>query len=231
MSKEQEMQRQQERENAKRRQKICSGATRTVKYLFGWWKNPTDRFSFLLVLVTFLLFIATVGLYCATRDLVHDAKETSERQLRAYVGIITDTGLRVNPDNTAFFLDNYGLTPATDVKIFSNWEFLPTGQDLSANFAFEDRECADKIKSVPSVMLIFPKNRALTVRRHCIATDEVFNLQKAERGELSAFYYGNITYKDIFKERRRTNFCFIYYPGGSALCARHNEIDPNENPR
>jgi hypothetical protein len=39
----------------------------------------------LLVVFTFFLFLATVALWRATRDLVDDAKETSERQLRAYV--------------------------------------------------------------------------------------------------------------------------------------------------
>lgn len=52
-------------------------AAREVKYkpailerLFGWWRNPSDRFAGLIALFTALLFLATVRLWLATDDLV-----------------------------------------------------------------------------------------------------------------------------------------------------------------
>jgi hypothetical protein len=53
-------------------------------------------------------------------------------------------------------------------------------------------------------------------------------LQRAERQELTAFLYGHIEYSDVFDKKRHTNFCYLWLPGGSALCERYNEIDPDE---
>jgi hypothetical protein len=46
-----------------------------------------------LPIVTFLLFAATGALYLATRDLVHDAERTAEKQLRAWV---VPTGAKID---------------------------------------------------------------------------------------------------------------------------------------
>jgi hypothetical protein len=195
---------------------------------FGWWRNPQDRFAFFIAFFTALLFLATVGLWIATRDLVSSSEETAERQLRAYLGVSGNV-LGINQDSTRLILDNFGLTPATNVKVFSNWEFLPSGQELPSTFAFENRECADAKPHRPSISILLPRNPITTVRLHCIATDEPGNLQKAQRQELSAYYYGNITYQDIFKKPRRTNLCIIFSISGSGgLYDRHNEIDPDE---
>lgn len=94
--------------------------------LRDWLKRLCEPLTF----VTLLLFCATFALYWATRELVRGTEETAERQLRAYVGTISNIGM--SADGTRLMLDNFGLTPATDVKVFSNWKFLPFGQELPA---------------------------------------------------------------------------------------------------
>jgi hypothetical protein len=88
---------------------------------FSWWRNPPDRFAFLLVAFTAGLFAATVALWYATRDLVRGAEETAERQLRAYI-VVTQGSVTVPKSNDAINIyiqiKNTGQTPAYE---FSTW--------------------------------------------------------------------------------------------------------------
>lgn len=54
---------------------------------FGWWRNPPDRFAFLIALFTAGLFAATAGLWWATKDLVDDARSSG----RAWLGPVDAT--------------------------------------------------------------------------------------------------------------------------------------------
>jgi hypothetical protein len=51
------------------------------------WGRPLKITDTLLVGFTFLLFLATVALFFATRDLVDGADKNAEKQLRAYIGL------------------------------------------------------------------------------------------------------------------------------------------------
>jgi hypothetical protein len=80
----------------------------------------------LLVGFTFLLFLATVALFFATRDLVEGADKNSEKQLRAYIGL-HESEVTVFPFEGGGFafiaraeLKNYGQTPANDMTVKSN---------------------------------------------------------------------------------------------------------------
>ena len=106
MATEEEVQAEGATKNAKPKKKITD-------YL-PWWENPTDRFAFFLVIVTFLLVLATVGLWIATRDLVNDARETAQRQLRAYLYVFPVTLAVIAPEKMPMVLlsmKNHGTTP------------------------------------------------------------------------------------------------------------------------
>lgn len=55
--------------------------------LYRAYEDPVALFTLVLTVATVGLFAATYFLWRATRDLVVGADQTSERQLRAYVGI------------------------------------------------------------------------------------------------------------------------------------------------
>jgi hypothetical protein len=198
---------------------------------FGWWRNPPDRFAALVAIFTGLLFAATAGLWIATKDLVQDARETSARQLRAYVGISTTAPIQMSREKITITVDNFGQTPAKNLKIFSSWEFIPYGKDLPPDFKFPDKPSCrspDGQEMKPGSGPVWPKNPMPSSHLHC--PDELDNLIKAERKELNGFFYGYIQYTDVFDQRRITTFCTLYNPflGASVFCARHNEIDPDE---
>jgi hypothetical protein len=87
----------------------------------GFWAaifQKLDITDTLLVVFTACLAVATFLLWQATCHLVNDARDTAERQLRAYVYVtFIDTELRQNPDGSSVFAVNpsmkvFGITPA-----------------------------------------------------------------------------------------------------------------------
>jgi hypothetical protein len=173
--------------------------------------------------LTFLLLIVATCQLQSSRD-------TEIRQLRAYIGITTATPLQMGPNVIVAMIDNFGQTPANQVKFFSNWEFMGPTERPGPTFGFPEKpECQPNVLNLSVILSagpVFPKNPIAAQRLHC--PDEIPQLQAAERREKSAFFYGHIEYRDAFGERRRTNFCYLYISGGSPLCDRYNEIDPKE---
>jgi hypothetical protein len=78
--------------------------------IFGYRLKVTDT---LLALFTFCLFVATLYLWSATKQLVVGAERTAERQLRAYV-YVRKTNFKAADDGTlkiSYRIENFGHTP------------------------------------------------------------------------------------------------------------------------
>jgi hypothetical protein len=82
----------------------------------------------IIAVFTVILGMATILLWGATRDLVNEARETSQRELRAYVtkqitawrGLINGKPLAVQ-----YALIAHGQTPAKEVKVLGQIDILP----------------------------------------------------------------------------------------------------------
>jgi len=198
----------------------------------GWWRNPPDRFAALVAIFTAGLFFVTLRLWLATTDLVNGADINAKQQLRAYV-FFDATRVEISDTELTMYVDNFGQTPATDVAIFSSWEFVKYGEDLPDNFQFLVKPpCGNSPpnqKMLPGPLTIFPKDTYPSHYFNCPA--EIFDVSRARNKQLNAFMYGFIRYMDIFNEPHRTNFCFLYVPttGTSLFCNRHNELDPKQH--
>jgi len=89
--------------------------------------------------ITLALAVFTAGLWLATYGLVKGAKETAERELRAYIGVeniflrgptLSHLGanpklpdIAATPDDRVFVrIRNFGRTPAYDTKIWTDWQ-------------------------------------------------------------------------------------------------------------
>jgi hypothetical protein len=207
----------------------------------NWWPHPirwfsslprTDKISMLLVLFTFVLAFATLRLWLATRDLVVDAEDTAERQLRAYVYIgSADTNMKTNPDGTSTFtytpaIKVFGMTPAAwvspswDLQIFPAWSpgkfpKLPlsvTRIDLVA---------------VPSQNPYPLETKSLVLQ----ATD-IASLQEKSTMIVA---FGRVTYNDVFGKPRWTDFCTTLdwqeaNSNKAETCPEHNDADWSGHP-
>ena len=161
-------------------------------------------------LLTFLTFIVLVFYTCYTRDMAITAKDTAERQLRAYL-VVTEA--RIAKEESGKFkmgamaadggsgelliyydVSNEGVTPAYNVFRRITVEFPFKG---SVNFNYTDGTAA----------YISKKETFGPVRTRGVTPEEVESLAK---GKMPLVFAGQITYRDIFSREWPTNFCFLY---------------------
>jgi hypothetical protein len=168
------------------------------------WTNDPGMF-----LLTFATLIV-LGIYTAfTGLLVFDAKDATQRQLRAYIVV---TSARFAKDEAGRFklgvtaaggsgelliyydVSNEGITPAYDVFRRITVEYPFKGV---FNFNYTDGTAAYISKKVTFG----------PVRTRGMTKEEV---EAISTGKTPLAFAGQITYRDIFNREWPTNFCFIY---------------------
>lgn len=161
----------------------------------------------LLVFFTAGLFVATIFLWLATRDLVEDAKHNAERQLRAYVspvsGMILDLDFQ-KPTAEMFSVrivfKNSGQTPAYD--------FTSGGDITLARFPLNEVLKRSDFKNGRTIIgpgVEFNAN----AKAHALTMND-WNALLSGQGAL--FIHGDYSYRDAFGENRKGTF--RYYFGG-----------------
>jgi hypothetical protein len=177
--------------------------------LFGRKFKITDL---LLVLFTAGLFIATIFLWLATRDLVADAKHNAERQLQAYIFphelVVSNVELGKRPIAN-MLVKNTGLTPATDVIA---WAGVWVG-----NFPL----VAELVRATPEFMKTASRRSvgpgaSFTINHAWNETLTEQHMQMLGSGTAAVFVWGEMTYVDMFGKKRTTSFR-SYYGGDTGL--------------
>jgi hypothetical protein len=164
------------------------------------------------IFVNVLLCLATFALYWATRDLVHDAKDTSERQLRAYVILarnykkIEDFELGKKP-HIMTTIENVGQTPVYNGTWISGLNVLPN--PLPGKFSYAD--CDIIMKQPDAKQWFFGKSADIDKERDREISAEEIKQLKEENYAL--FFHGRICYRDIFQKIRTTDFCMRFFLG------------------
>jgi hypothetical protein len=185
-----------------------------------WWKNPTDRFSFLLVVVTFLLFLATVGLFCATRDLVNDSKKTTELSSRAWL-VPTGSYFFEPPvseqSRVKISLENFGKIPALNARQIDEAPEtrkivrLPSGVPYidSQNIDWPTRPlCSSKERDSEPIGFVYPSEKAQYLRH--LSRGIAADLNLPDRSVI-VIVRGCFLYNDSFGERS-SPYCFYSVP-------------------
>jgi hypothetical protein len=159
----------------------------------------------LLAVFTIVLAIATVFLWRATRDLVHDAQDKGERQLRAYVTIDAGAVIQTLVNNGPGFLvqvnmKNYGNTPAYN---FTTWIMPPEILDVNALPFGPPRPFEERTGQ----SIIGPQASA-TIRWFAMMSPEQLASVRARQNGI--FIWGGADYKDAFGNPRKFIFrCMI----------------------
>jgi hypothetical protein len=169
--------------------------------LWGYRLKVTDT---LLVAVTFLLFVATIALYRATRNLVIGAENTAKRQLRAY---ITTNVTRMEPPRPArpFILieltvANTGQTPAYSMKHVSRTRIVdyPFAPEFDFFVPFPDD---------PGQGPLGPGEHLEEIMKEPpIAREQIEQLASDEPVQQMCTW-GTVLYTDIFGAQQHTNYC------------------------
>ena len=178
---------------------VFSGLRENAVYLWDWIGGNHDAllvlFTFLLFCVTAFLVRYTAKLWGATDDLVTDARDSAERELRAYIFIksasIVNTGTGQQP-RPGFTITNYGTTPAHKMVILVGYCFGKSFVETEYG-PIEQRGTLGPTADI-HYYNICP--RALT-------PDETVALQRETH---FLFVYGEIRYVDFTGETRTTKF-------------------------
>jgi hypothetical protein len=198
-----------------------AGELKNEKKEEGWFsKLLADPIAFF----TFLLFLATVALWWATRRLVQGAEDTAQRQLRAYVSIKLDGKMFLDSDgllNAPFITKNNGTTPANFMlcSLYIGLFRFPLDTELdppnytptSSNGSLFPGEQVRQYATLPRKL-----NQAET--------------QAIEKGEGAIYVWGEVRYKDTFNKQRSTQFR-MYSTGadfGRGELAYHHEGNTSE---
>jgi hypothetical protein len=173
-----------------------------------------------------VLALVTVWLVLVTRDLVIEARESSERlwkagekqralsedtaqrQLRAYVIVSgKDFGVHLGNFESTVRIKNVGQTPAYDLTAIVRTDILPYPLPDDFNFALQRN-------GIPSVDVLGPRQRVGNTS--CFAekdtTVEEWREARSEHGNLRIYTYGTVNYRDAFSDKvnRHTNFCYCF---------------------
>jgi len=162
----------------------------------------------------------------AMESVASTIQSNATNQLRAYISVLAGTIIEqtdeVNFEFQPHFF-NAGFTPAYDVIVYAKAEVLPF--PLPSDFDFSVPENAEASVSV----LGFQQHTftAAGLSRK-LSADEIAEIKRPNANR-RIYNYGHVTYRDLFGNPRRTNFCFYTIWGSvspvSMTTRRHNDAD------
>ncbi|HEU0118131.1 MAG TPA: hypothetical protein VFR09_05810 [Alphaproteobacteria bacterium] len=168
-------------------------------------KHPLEIAAFIISLLA-LIFTG----YQAWR-----AGDTAHRQLRAYVGLgpqnvalqvptvlIGTKKCSIYSDCIVIDMKNYGATPAQHVASQATWIGIPKSFVLDKTYKYPT--LASGNNDFTSESIIFPGQEYISE----IQVKDVSVFKHAFAQENDFYLYGYISYKDIYNQKRTTNFCY-----------------------
>ena len=163
-------------------------------------------------IATVFLAVFTWRLFSATKKLVDDGSDKSEKQLRAYVSIRpAENGCNLNQIN--FLIKNHGQTPANNVRHTSAVQILPRPLPNDFILSYDESSTNELKKDVhrdKGGFALHPSEQINNWRAFDnTPSSEIDNL-KADRSAL--YFYGVVEYEDMFREVHKSQYC-IYIRG------------------
>ncbi|MBI3791215.1 MAG: hypothetical protein HY275_10100 [Gemmatimonadetes bacterium] len=153
-----------------------------------------------LFIATALLSGVTLLLWLATAALVRDARESSRREMRAYVHFVF-ASYDAKTERVTMRIENFGRTPAHDVKYMLGVTEVARAT-FDADFWKEQRIEAGSVLApgAPSVIPSIQKEPLTPARLAAIVS---------AGGDRAIFAFGRVDYVDVFGQRHWTRFCFV----------------------
>jgi hypothetical protein len=149
-----------------------------------------------------MLVLVTFWLVFVTRDLVNEAKASSEKRLRAYISVRIEQSPDIDNDSFAeltILFKNSGQTPAYNVR-------YPTGytSDLP-NF-----DCPEPPATLVRERAIFDPGEERRVTLRFSEPLSAADKDAIQTGAKLIFVFGKITFTDAFGNNRWRTFCLMH---------------------
>jgi hypothetical protein len=168
---------------------------------------------------TFLLFVATLGLWLATVRLVRGAEKTAERQLRAYLGITQATASNFGAGQifmVSITVKNSGQTPA--YKVTQHYSIM--------GGAYPRKEPLPQVVVPGGPSTLGPGEvHILEISMHRPLPGSAYS--QITSGDAAIYIWGSIMYEDTFGSSRETRFSYIF--GGRFGVHRGGAVVPSED--
>lgn len=167
------------------------------------WGNKSEFWlvvvTGILVLATSILAAYTFKLWSSTSELVNDAKESSKKELRAYVGVVGIEVIRTMENKILGWVDfeNTGQTPAHDLTSWICEGVFDKKSPSESSFKKGDDEGKGGVL-VPGAKW----------RRHVLIGLHNLNMSDLESESDAIWVWGGIDYRDSFGEPCNVSFRF-----------------------
>jgi hypothetical protein len=168
----------------------------------------TAAFTIILALSTIALWLSTRELWRVTDRTLRHSEDTAQRQLRAYISIITGASFRQGSVRGLRFefrpvIKNVGQTPAYHVNIVSGIQFI----SLTDAAIFDYVANLPSPTAAPTVTLGKDQDRFThTILDRRLSKAE---LRQYRKGTHTLLVFGTVRYQDIFQRDRHTNFSYM----------------------
>jgi hypothetical protein len=179
------------------------------------------------LIISIVAALAAVASACFT----HSHSTLARKALAlAHQGLVLDRRAWVGPTELKHVVEvgkqlrievdikNGGATPALNVKADINLRIVPATEQFVPDFA--------PIRYEPSLFTLQP-GASFQLVRFTPEARTADDLQAYEQGTKKVYWFGWITYLDVFKQPHKTTFCFVLRQdlNGGTLCPIHNEAD------
>jgi len=163
-------------------------------------KGSSDMFSdrkhwldYATALFAFIAACGAIGAAVYSQRQAAIASDAEEKSLRAYVWFDSATKISIDGGKLTALFNNFGQTPAKQIRSVASWEFVQYGQQLPVDFKFPEKPRCDGPQGQAlnrGILAIFPRNPVPAI--HYLCNSDIVNLARAAKKELNAFYYGHI---------------------------------------
>jgi len=167
---------------------------------------------------TFVLALATIYLWSATKGAVTTADDNARRELRAYLAAVPTRIIRVPNGTVAIEVvaQNFGRTPARAMQINGGREILPFDKNI-AEQAFQYSRMAESMGRD-----LYPGDKQAT-RLPAFTAQQLDSMRKQEN-EARIHVAGIVTYEDIFGKTCETTFYCLIHPMDFLQLVDHPEL-------
>jgi hypothetical protein len=202
--------------------------------IWNWLKGFLEPSTF----VVLLLFLATLALYKATSDLVHDAQRAAELQLRAWIapiGIVLTTPVKEGEKiRYTLSYQNTGHSPAEHVTFYGDQTGVtdtpveqftlapdPTSRGWIGNTTCDPAIRQQLIHNWPAVYPSIQTPHTYDLESDVIASADIIT------GVVAKLTQGCFVYNTLTLKQRVSQYCFYLQPGEWKFhrCAYGNDAD------
>ncbi len=196
--------------------------------------TPTEKLTVVLIVVTSVQAVIYFFQWLWMKKSLNHARKSSEQQLRAYISVDFEDPEKQErfPHNLAIGIINTGQTPALYVEGVSQWwKFDSPSLNPPTDFNYPIKE-----HRVASKFTLGAQKRTTILFPLVPAEDEAKTpfsdfLERANKGEITLYFYGTFHYRDVFNgtPERRADFCIRHMSGDTSktrqavVCRVHNE--------